>query len=417
MPHDPGGGRSNSNRRRYSNGNGNSIAVSISDTSQHPPASSSSSSSSPLLSCQLAAKIFLVTLAFVLVVAIILNLQFVFSADTFQDSGRGTMSSENFVQDSSSESVDLIRIYIAGSMKYNGKAREILKRIAYLKEHHKCPILSKCRFSRYTRHERRAPDDTVLMVGPDRLRDYDGVGNLGRLLYNPQVLNRAGPSDRFNFTISYHPNSTIALNSFQYKTVLPRVRKRSRSFENKSRIAATLLNRCQSQSLREDYIDGMQDQVSVHIYGDCGAPCPGDTIEECLAYLSRYYKFFLVFEEYLCQFYQSSRLWQVLENSDMVPVVFGGVDYSLVLPEYSFIDALGQSPHTLAHYLRYLDQNGAEYGQYLDWRGTLRVVHTEWPCELCSKLLFQIDLNEEENPSYLNENTKCTSWPKLDFDH
>ena len=51
-------------------------------------------------------------------------------------------------------------------------------------------------------------------------------------------------------------------------------------------------------------------------------------------------------------------LFQVLETTQLVPVVFGGVDhFGRILPEHSFIDALSQkNPASLARYLGHLGE-------------------------------------------------------------
>ena len=38
---------------------------------------------------------------------------------------------------------------------------------------------------------------------------------------------------------------------------------------------------------REGYIESMSEHVNIHIYGNCGAPCPGDSPLGCLQYLAR----------------------------------------------------------------------------------------------------------------------------------
>ena len=74
----------------------------------------------------------------------------------------------------------------------------------------------------------------------------------------------------------------------------------------------------------------MREHLPIHIYGKCGAPCPGNTEEDCLQYLSHYYTFLLVFETHVCQHYISPQLLRVLhlKKSSMIPVVFGGIDYN-----------------------------------------------------------------------------------------
>ena len=38
---------------------------------------------------------------------------------------------------------------------------------------------------------------------------------------------------------------------------------------------------------REGYIESMSEHVNIHIYGNCGAPCPADSPLGCLQYLAR----------------------------------------------------------------------------------------------------------------------------------
>lgn len=42
---------------------------------------------------------------------------------------------------------------------------------------------------------------------------------------------------------------------------------------------------------REGYIERMSEHANIHIYGLCGAPCPGDTRQLCLQYLARSAKY------------------------------------------------------------------------------------------------------------------------------
>lgn len=56
------------------------------------------------------------------------------------------------------------------------------------------------------------------------------------------------------------------------------------------RLAATILDECETEGQREEYIKELQKYTSVHIYGRCGAPCPGWVTEDCLKYLDKHYK-------------------------------------------------------------------------------------------------------------------------------
>ena len=56
------------------------------------------------------------------------------------------------------------------------------------------------------------------------------------------------------------------------------------------RVVATILDECETEGQREEYVKALQKHASVHIYGRCGAPCPGWVTEDCLRYLDKHYK-------------------------------------------------------------------------------------------------------------------------------
>ncbi|XP_023328507.1 alpha-(1,3)-fucosyltransferase C, partial [Eurytemora carolleeae] len=136
-----------------------------------------------------------------------------------------------------------------------------------------------------------------------------------------------------------------------------------RAYHYDSRLVATLLDVCITNGNREGYMKELAVHVQVHTYGNCGVPCPGNSTSECLQYLSKFYKFLLVFEADICEHYVSNLVYQVLQTS-MVPVVFGGGDYSKDLQPGSYIDAMPQTPENLAHFLIYLDKHQPVFNTY-----------------------------------------------------
>ena len=59
----------------------------------------------------------------------------------------------------------------------------------------------------------------------------------------------------------------------------------------------------------------------------------------------------------------------------MVPVVYGGANYSKVAPDMSYIDVRDfKSVRQLADYLNYLDTNDDEYLRYFQWRPILEEI-------------------------------------------
>ena len=117
----------------------------------------------------------------------------------------------------------------------------------------------------------------------------------------------------------------------------------------------------------------------------------------------------------------SPDLWRLLSStSNMVPVIFGGVNYLDVLPkEVGFIDALNHSPQVIGRTLKYLKANQTAFNKYMEWREIYDVQLEEWPCKLCHQLRLKGRQSLHDQP-IVNSNAQasdglCTSWPTLDF--
>jgi alpha-1,3-fucosyltransferase len=57
----------------------------------------------------------------------------------------------------------------------------------------------------------------------------------------------------------------------------------------------------------------------------------------------------------------------------MIPIVYGGVDYTQHVPPHSYIDARKFKPKELAAYLKILDADNALYNEYFWWKDHYRV--------------------------------------------
>jgi len=76
----------------------------------------------------------------------------------------------------------------------------------------------------------------------------------------------------------------------------------------------------------------------------------------------------------------------------MIPIVYGGADYSRIAPPHSYIDARQFEPKELADYLMILDGNETLYNEYFWWKdyyfveaGDEQIVKNGF-CDLCKKL-------------------------------
>ncbi|ELU18689.1 hypothetical protein CAPTEDRAFT_147329 [Capitella teleta] len=140
---------------------------------------------------------------------------------------------------------------------------------------------------------------------------------------------------------------------------------------------AWFASRCLTQSRREDYVKELQEHIKVDIYGKCGDKQCGSNIREddcdkSLLHVEGSYKFYLSFENSICDDYVSEKLWKVL-NLNVVPVVMGGVEYSNMMPKDSFIDVRDfNSAKDLAKYISYLDSNNTAYNAILRNKASLQ---------------------------------------------
>ncbi len=86
-----------------------------------------------------------------------------------------------------------------------------------------------------------------------------------------------------------------------------------------------------------------------------------DKEERCFEQLASQYKFYISFENSLCDEYVTEKLTRALE-SNLVPIVMGGVDYKRIAPPNSFINVDDfPTVKALADYLRYLDRNEVKW--------------------------------------------------------
>jgi len=162
----------------------------------------------------------------------------------------------------------------------------------------------------------------------------------------------------------------------------------------KNRTAAWFVSNCHSDgvggSRREFLVRNISQFIPVDIYGGCATEeskkCPYRPA--CNPMLSQYYRFYFCFENSLCPDYVTEKCYRPLAF-DMVPVVYGGSDYSLYFPAGSYINAMDfDSPESLANYLKKLMTDDELYLTYFRWRRKYFVdlaPKDSW-CQLCQML-------------------------------
>ena len=162
--------------------------------------------------------------------------------------------------------------------------------------------------------------------------------------------------------------------------------------QGKTKEVGWIVSNCKTHSLRDDYVAELGRYIPVDVYGDCGTMQCGAKYSlegegNCTLMLRKHYKFYLAFENSLCEDYITEKVWKALRY-DVIPVVLGNANYEKFLPQHSYIDVRNfSSPSALAEFLKYVGNNSTLYNSYFKWKAKYEIV-TIWNhfCDLCAHL-------------------------------
>ncbi len=198
----------------------------------------------------------------------------------------------------------------------------------------------------------------------------------------------------FNWTATYHRDSDIFMPYFYYEKLKKDVEiDYNDIMRNKKKSVAWMVSDC--GGLREKYVLKLQKYINVTVYGSCkdryklkGEYCVKNTMD-CWKELSQY-KYYLAFENSICEDYITEKYWENALLHNMVPVVMGANYDKMVAIPGSYIDVANfRSVKELASFLKYLDKNEKEYLKYFDWKKMYKVNGgTDLFCEICKRLHF-----------------------------
>ena len=164
-----------------------------------------------------------------------------------------------------------------------------------------------------------------------------------------------------------------------------------------------IFNNCRAHK-RKHYAKELQrNGLVIDKFGRCGKPDPCKRKVQCLKKMSAKYKFYLAFENSLCENYITEKTYKYLQYG-LVPTVLGPSmkTYEEHLPPNSFIHVDNfTGPAELVKYIKYLDSNNAAYSRYHDWRKKYHVLHAVtlsflWVCDICKKI------NDPPTPAHNN---------------
>ena len=209
--------------------------------------------------------------------------------------------------------------------------------------------------------------------------------------WNDRVSVPDADKGSFNLSITYRYDSDIIqpgsgtpiIINETPKPYVPRI-----PLKGRSGTIIWMSSHCTTPGMREKYIKALAKYIHVDVYGKCGwLNCTVN--EPCNADFDKEYKFYISAENAVCQDYVTEKISNAL-NKEIIPIVYGGLDYEQRMPPHSHIDITKfESPEKLAQYLKELIANESEYWKYFEWKMKYRRIGASKEslmCALCEKL-------------------------------
>ena len=197
----------------------------------------------------------------------------------------------------------------------------------------------------------------------------------------------------FNWTISYRRDSDFLM---FYVKVLPKRRKnlaaaKRQYLKQTKKGLLWFVSHCHTPGLRENYASELKQYFPVYIYGKCGINGCKYNNRKCNSkLLNAEYNFYFSAENSNCRDYVTEKAFRILAGFYTLPVVRGGANYSLFLPEHSFVDTgMFSKVSDLGTFLSDLQQDASRYNAYYRWRMSYNVkvrLSTNPFCNLCNRL-------------------------------
>ena len=147
----------------------------------------------------------------------------------------------------------------------------------------------------------------------------------------------------------------------------------------KSKIVAWIVSNCEAK-LRLKFVLELKRFIKIDVFGKCSGKIFGESRSCAKTRQSKFdclkkYKFYLSFENALCEDYITEKYWGNLGDANVIPVVMGGADYTKLAIPGSYINVLDfKSVKQLAEYLHYLNKNDTAYNEYFKWRQKYQVL-------------------------------------------
>ncbi|CAG9782536.1 unnamed protein product [Diatraea saccharalis] len=144
--------------------------------------------------------------------------------------------------------------------------------------------------------------------------------------------------------------------------------------KKKTKAAAWFVSNCNAKNNRRKVANNIktalkQYGLDIDIYGWCGKMrCPKNQFTECLQLLEEDYYFYFSFENSIAEDYVTEKLLHAVMNY-VVPIVYGGANYSRFLPPGSYLDAKEMDANSIAFAINKAIKNPKLYENYFRREG------------------------------------------------
>ncbi|ESO84323.1 hypothetical protein LOTGIDRAFT_95410, partial [Lottia gigantea] len=183
----------------------------------------------------------------------------------------------------------------------------------------------------------------------------------------------------FNWTGTYRQASEIHM---PYGRVIKRTNK---DVEVVKRTGVVwMAGNCFDHARRQQLIQELEKYIRIDKFGSCGK---GWISQE--DFDQRRYKFYISFENSICEEYITEKFFGILKQG-ILPIVLGGANYKKLAPPHSYIDIRDfTSVKNVADYLNYLERNDTAFKEYFKWTKEYAITTIPRECSICEELNSQ----------------------------
>ena len=206
------------------------------------------------------------------------------------------------------------------------------------------------------------------------------------------------PSDMFNWTTVYRRDSTI-FNPYEDRYVRKTEKELNQSgpvskyssdyLKDKTKMAVIVESNCADQSRRYRMVAEIGKYVDVDQFGECtnNVICPKNYgRDECDKHIS-HYKFYLAFENSICEDYITEKFWRSLTKRRQIPVIATSNATTELLPPHSYLNVFDfHSIKELTDKMKEIGNNSTLYNSFFDWIPYYKMDDENTFCKLCEAL-------------------------------